>query len=264
MASYCEENLTREEAKGFIRNILCEEIPTSLDLLWINKIIQAFHRRIPYQNVTLLSQSAEYRVPSWRDICKDIIKDGKGGLCLSLNIALAAVLRAFGIRAYTAAADYVATRGRGVHVVVIIDFNSMTRLYSGRLRSSMSNTRRHDAPEVGMHTNQTFPYKGGANTHYEEERTQTSPQKNKLETCLSHDSDSSHVTEEENGLYLADVGCGFPTLTAVNLKKDVGKVFMECCLEYRLVKKGRQFIRMHRTGDCIPEGEEVMSSKRSF
>lgn len=129
----------------------------------------------------------------------------------------------------------------------------------------MSNTRRrHDAPEVDMHTSQTFPFKGRVSTHYEEGRLQTSPQKNKLETCLSHDNDSSHVTEGENGLYLADVGCGFPTLKAVNLKKDVGKVFMDCCLEYCLVKKGRQFIRMHRSGDCIPEGEEVMSNKRSF
>ncbi|XP_069976310.1 uncharacterized protein [Penaeus vannamei] len=127
----------------------------------------------------------------------------------------------------------------------------MTGLYSGRLRSSMSGyRRRHDAPY------QTLSYKGGDNSHYEKGRTQTPPQKNKLQTFLSHDSDSSRVTEGENGLYLADVGCGFPTLTAVNLKKDIGKVFLECCLEYCLVKKGQQFIRMHCAGDCIPEGEE--------
>lgn len=157
-----------------------------------------------------------------------------------------------------------ATRGRGVHVVVIIDLSRKTGLYLGRLRSRRSRTRKgYDIYDEDKCIHQNFPYKR-RNSIHSEGVPQTPLQKNEPQTFLSDEKVISHVPEEKNALYLADVGCGFPTLKAVNLRLDIGKVFVECGLEYCLVKKGQRFIRMHRTGDCIPEGEEVMTYCRMF
>lgn len=165
---------------------------------------------------------------------------------MSLNIVLAAVLRAVGVWAYTAAADYVATRGRAVHVVIIIDWSKKTGLYSGRLRSSRNKVRKRD--DTSAHQHDTHTCKDGkVLAHFEA-----------IETLSSVDVSSTHLVGGKRALFLADVGCGFPTLKAINLNEDLDKVFVECGLEYRIVKKGQQFTRMHRTGDCIPEGEEVI------
>nr|XP_053629701.1 uncharacterized protein LOC128686692 isoform X2 [Cherax quadricarinatus] len=121
--------LKREEAEEFVTRVLELNLPETYpaNIAWINQLIQAFQMKQPFQNITLLSNYADRHVPSWEDIHRDIFQEGKGGLCLSLNFAFAAVLRSFGVCAYSAAANYVPTGGRGVHVITVIDVEKTKR-----------------------------------------------------------------------------------------------------------------------------------------
>ncbi|XP_050724242.1 uncharacterized protein LOC127002393 isoform X1 [Eriocheir sinensis] len=225
--------ISRHEAQVFITEILNEDLPLARppSLPWINRIIQAFHKRLPFQNITFLSKTESCCVPSWEEIRTDVLKEGKGGLCLSLNVAFAAIVRAFGVLAYTVPADYVATSGRSVHVLTVFhkcsaagnhpSAGTMHEVTSGRkdLRRS-SRLKQKQLCECGVRCSQTldsFP---------------------------------------RNSLYVADVGCGFPTRKSINLCEDLGRPFVDCGLEYCFMNNGHKFLRLHRTGDDVPEGEQ--------
>ncbi|XP_050724238.1 uncharacterized protein LOC127002392 isoform X2 [Eriocheir sinensis] len=225
--------ISRHEANLFVTGILNEDLPLARppSLPWINRIIQAFHKRLPFQNITFLSKTESCCVPSWEEIRTDVLKEGKGGLCLSLNIAFAAIVRAFGVLAYTVPADYVATSGRSVHVLTVFHKCSATgnRLRAGTMHEATSGRKdlrrssrlkQKQLCECGVRCSQTldsFP---------------------------------------RNSLYVADVGCGFPTRKSINLCEDLGRPFVDCGLEYCFMNNGHKFLRLHRTGDDGPEGEQ--------
>lgn len=173
----------------------------------------------------LSCEGSSTRVPLWEDIREDVIREGKGGLCLSLNVSLLAVLQAVGVRAYSIPANYVATGGRGVHLVTVFHL-----------------CKNEDACcSAQIHT-LTRPKRLCTS------RVRKNGQRNELEEIKSL---------PKSSLYLGDVGCGYPTLRAVNLSEDLDRVLVNCGLEYRFIRKGRQYIRLHRAGDEVPEGEEV-------
>lgn len=179
-------------------------------------------RHITFQNITLLScKGSSTRVPLWEDIREDVIKEGKGGLCLSLNMSLLAILQAMGARAYSIPANYVATRSRGVHLVTVFHLCKNEDACCSAQNHTLSRPKRLCTSRV---------------------------RKNELEEIKSL---------PKSSLYLGDVGCGYPTLRAVNLSEDLDKVLVDCGLEYRFIRKGRHYIRLHRAGDEVPEGEEV-------
>lgn len=184
------------------------------------------------QNITFLSKTERCCVPSWEEIRKDVLKEGKGGLCLSLNVAFAAIVRAFGVLAYIVPADYVATNGRSVHVLTV--FHNCSATDKGLSTETMCEA-----------------------TSWSKDLRRSSRLKQKqLCRCgvqYSQTLDSFH----RNSLYVADVGCGFPTRKSISLCEDLGKPFVDCGLEYCFINKGHKFLRLHRTGDDVPEGEQV-------
>ncbi|XP_076039678.1 uncharacterized protein LOC143024644 [Oratosquilla oratoria] len=198
-------HLERKAAEDFVTNrLLCELPEDPNDLTWINNIIKSFQKHIPYQNITLLQDEIK-GVPQWDNIYNDCIVTSKGGLCLSLNVALAAIFSAFGLPCYLVSATYVATKTEGVHSIVLLECKSSN---SQHRRSSNRISRR-----------------------------------------------SSLISRLKN-IYLADVGCGFPTLQAIHLYSELGKVFSDCGLEYKFVQRRNMYERLHRKGDEIPEEEK--------
>lgn len=192
------------------------------------------------QNITFLSSSDQCCVPSWEDIQRDVLKQGKGGLCLSLNVAFAAVVRAFGVLAYLVPADYVATKGRSVHVLTVFHICSMTDKSLCKCVETSSEATPH--------------------TRNSQRRSARLRQRN-IRGCGGQYSEPLDITcmssFPRSTLYVADVGCGFPTRRAINLSEDLGKPFFDCGLEYCFINKGRKYLRLHRTGDDVPEGEQV-------
>lgn len=239
----CEERhkpleLLRQEAEEFITRNLEEDLPEThpVDIEWINGLIRAFQKKQPFQNITLLSKFPDRCVPSWEDIHRDIIQEGKGGLCLSLNFGLVAVLRAVGVCAHLLAADYVAGGARAVHAVTVIHIPNISE--ACRCCVEIDETKR-------------------VNTETTEHQNNNS---DAAATRTLRRSRVRHITNfksmRTNSLYIADVGCGFPTLQAINLGKDVDKIFVDCGLEYRFTRKGQRYLRMHRAGDEVSESEE--------
>uniref|UniRef100_A0A0P4W7X9 arylamine N-acetyltransferase n=1 Tax=Scylla olivacea TaxID=85551 RepID=A0A0P4W7X9_SCYOL len=230
-----QPDVTKDEAQSFITEVLKEELPQHYppSILWINKIIQAFHRRLPFQNITFLSKTGSCCVPSWKDIQREILIEGKGGLCLSLNVAFAAVMRTFGVHTHLVPADYVATNGRSVHALTVFHlcaavsqsackcFEVQTRASTQGLRSCRRSSRLKQKA------------------------------RNEAQYCLQ-----KVRPHHRSSLYVADVGCGFPTLRAINLNEDIDKAFLDCGLEYCFTKKRQKYLRLHRTGDEVPKGEE--------
>ncbi|MPC07442.1 hypothetical protein E2C01_000004 [Portunus trituberculatus] len=232
-----QPNVTKDEAQSFITEVLREELPQCYppNIPWINKIIQAFHRRLPFQNITFLSKTESCCVPSWKDIQRDILIEGKGGLCLSLNVAFAAVMRAFGVHAHLVPADYVATNGRSVHALIVFHLctavsQNACKCFEVETRASVQRLRSY-------------------------RRSSRLKQKARNEAHCFQKVRSHH----RSSLYVADVGCGFPTLRAINLNEDIDKAFLDCGLEYCFTKKRQKYLRLHRTGDEVPKGEEVRS-----
>ncbi|KAK7070240.1 hypothetical protein SK128_013937 [Halocaridina rubra] len=240
--------LSRDEAIVFITEILKIDAPTSFPptIEWINLLVQTFQQRLPFQNITLLSQDIQY-VPSWEDINRDVIKNGKGGLCLSLNVALAAILSALNVTAYNAAADYIPTKARGVHVVTIIDLSKAFEAELKCLRSQDKMITRSKTQDSNPLLDPTLS-KSDENTVYIWNSPNICSGNLNRSVCPG--------MMKKDSLYLADVGCGFPTLQVIHLKEDLNRVFVNCGLEYCIIKKGRRFVRMHRRGHEADEGEE--------
>jgi len=100
------KGISREEAVQFLRRNLHlsdEDIShktNRFDLL--EKIVRAFHRCIPYQNITFLATPPEQRCVLTEDEIKEDMFSGKGGVCLTLNVFLCDVLLALNYDAYLA------------------------------------------------------------------------------------------------------------------------------------------------------------------
>lgn len=199
------------------------------------------------QNVTFLSKIENCRVPSWEDIHRDVLRDGKGGLCLSLNVAFAAVVRAFGVHAHLVPADYVATNGRSVHAVTVFHLCTATsqstcRCFEAETKAPLQRKKSCRDP---CHRSPRLKQRRTDETQYPLQLLEVICKK----------------SLQRSSLYLADVGCGFPTLRAINLREDIDKPFMDCGLEYCFRNKHQQYLRLHRAGDEVPEGEEVRNMK---
>ncbi|XP_068246273.1 uncharacterized protein [Palaemon carinicauda] len=224
-----EPRLSREESEEFISRVLRIDLPScyppSLD--WINELVRAFQRHIPFQNISFLSKDSHDSVPTWEEIYKEIIVEGKGGLCLSLNVAFAAVLSSLGTTAYNVSADYIAGEGRGVHALTIIHYGDIPVNKNSIVTRSRTGNR------------------GSVYYNYD-----------------AVDSEKDYIKRyglfkvPEKFLYLVDVGCGYPTLRAINLKNDLGKVYFDCGLEYCIIKRGHRYLRMHRRGHDLDEVEK--------
>lgn len=243
LSAMCEEQhqpleILKEEAGEFISKNLKLNLPETheVDIEWINQLIQAFQEKQPFQNITLLNKISKRSVPGWEDIYRDIIQEGKGGLCLSLNFALATLLRAIGVCAHTLSADYVAREGRGVHALTVIHIPKINNLCRCCLEICGSSLMVKNASE--------FTNRESGDLTRRSLRKVSISSRNKLKFMAA------------DSLYVADVGCGFPSLRTINLSHDLDRIFVECGLEYRFTRKGQRYLRLHRAGDVVPEGEE--------
>lgn len=252
--SCSEPKLSREEAEEFISRVLCIDLPScyppSLD--WINQLIKAFQRNVPFQNVSFLSKESHDAVPTWEEIYKEVIVEGKGGLCLSLNVAFVAVLSSLGTTAYNVAADYVATNSRGVHALSIIHLSDGSNVSKPSHEHSKSSiVTRSKSGNLGK---VCYSYEGFGS----------------VESYDRDDEDARNITRfsmhkvPNSCVYLVDVGCGYPTLQAINLKEDLEKVFKDCGLEYCIIKKGHNYLRMHRKGHDLEEPEKKCLNSKGW
>lgn len=115
-------DLSREEAVWFVTEILgiTDQKNLSEDRLqFLNDLIKAFLRTVPFQNVTLLCQPEEERhKPTLKEI-KETIMGGRGGLCYSLGVFAMHLLKALGYEAHLVSGSI-----RGYpdnHVIVIVE-----------------------------------------------------------------------------------------------------------------------------------------------
>lgn len=121
-------SLSEDEAHNFIAGILklsdTRSKLASNRAKFLDDLVKAYHARIPFQNVTLLSQPAEERhVPTWEEI-KAAVTGGYGGLCYTLAGFMKALLTALGYKVHFASGAIFYPDN---HVMVIV--NNLT--YSG-------------------------------------------------------------------------------------------------------------------------------------
>ena len=92
------ECLSPEEAFRFIVDVLKfddakEKLKTNR-LLFLEELIQAYQKTIPFHNVNLLNLSPEERhVPTWEEIKADMMH-GRGGLCYTMSVFMKFLLDA--------------------------------------------------------------------------------------------------------------------------------------------------------------------------
>ena len=97
-------HLSKEEAVQFVTEVLGISSPMRKlgedRTLFLNELIKAFHRSVPFQNITLLCQSEPDRhVPTWEEI-KAALMGGFGGLCYSMGTFMRCLLEALGYETY--------------------------------------------------------------------------------------------------------------------------------------------------------------------
>ncbi|KAJ8040740.1 hypothetical protein HOLleu_15127 [Holothuria leucospilota] len=96
--------LTRDEAISFITDVL--GVPRIIyisegdKLFFLNEIIGAFQREIPFQTITACGIAREDRhLPTWSEIKKDVFNK-TGGICYQLHVFLKELLAALGYEIY--------------------------------------------------------------------------------------------------------------------------------------------------------------------
>lgn len=176
-------------------------------------------------------------------------------MCFSLNVAFAAVMKVFGVHAHLVPADYVATNGTSVHVLTIFHLcraasQSSCKCFEVETTSSVQRKRPCTDP-----CRRSSRLKQRSTIASTSARTPRPP--NEAQYCLQRMKVKCKEYLHKHCLYIADVGCGFPTLRAINLSEDIDKTFIDCGLEYCFRKKHHKYFRLHRAGDEVPEGEEV-------
>ena len=239
------------------------------NLIYFSLLSQNLHHFLPHQvnfcdlqNITFLSKIDNCCVPSWEDIQNDILKEGKGGLCLSLNVAFAAVVRVFGVHAHLVPADYVATNGTSVHVLTIFHLCRATSQSACKCFEVETKTlvqRKRPSTDPCRRSPRLKPRNTIASTS-----AWTPMPPNAAQYCLQRMKVKCNEHLHKHSLYIADVGCGFPTLRSINLSEDIDKPFIDCGLEYCFRKKHHKYFRLHRAGDEVPEGEEVKNMYMSI
>ena len=97
-------HLSKEEAVQFVTKVLGISSPLrKLEedrTLFLNDLIKAFHRTVPFQNITLLCQSeADRHVPTWEE-SKVAMMGGRGGICYTVSVFMTYLLEALGYETY--------------------------------------------------------------------------------------------------------------------------------------------------------------------
>ena len=122
-----EPQLSFEEALTFLKDILkLENIDGNIKdqskddrFTLLCKVIKAFHIRLPFQNVSMLSlEASQRRAPTWSDIKADMMA-GVGGLCLTLNAFMYALLTSLRYDVYLTIGS-VGEDGPNSHALVIL------------------------------------------------------------------------------------------------------------------------------------------------
>ena len=122
-----DPHLSFDEALDFLKNILkivdidenIRDATKDVKFSFLSKIIQAFHIRLPFQNVSMLSlEPSQRRAPTWSDIKADMMA-GVGGLCLTLNAFMYALLTSLSYDVFLAMAS-VSKEGTNSHALVIL------------------------------------------------------------------------------------------------------------------------------------------------
>ena len=92
-------NLSKDEAIRFMAEVLGIVDLKNLKedrLSFLNELIRAIHRLVPFQNVTLLRQTEEKRHRPTVDEIKSAMMSGFGGLCYTVGVFTTYLLRALG------------------------------------------------------------------------------------------------------------------------------------------------------------------------
>ena len=113
--------LDKTEALKFITDVLGVSSPLrKLEqnrLLFLNELVKAFSDRIPFQNVTLLSQPPSDRhVPTWEEI-KTAVMESRRGLCYTLGVFINILLEALNYDTYFAAGAIFSPNN---HIITIV------------------------------------------------------------------------------------------------------------------------------------------------
>ena len=92
-------NLSKDEAIRFMAEVLgIVDLKNRKEdrLSFLNELIRAIHRSVPFQNITLLQQTEEGRHRPTLDEIKSAMMSGFGGLCYTVGVFTTYLLRALG------------------------------------------------------------------------------------------------------------------------------------------------------------------------